>query len=161
MKCSTPGYVNGEDFRLFSSLEIPVGQGLSGWVAENGKLIVNGNPTVESGYLNDPTITSTLRSAVAVPLEGNGRNVGVLTLYHLDRDAFTRDHLRILHAINTKIGMAIENALRFRQVENTATTDYMTSLPNARSLFLQLDSNWRGRSATIRRSRSSFWTWMG
>jgi len=136
----TPGYVNGEDFRLLSSLEIPVGQGLSGWVAENGKPIVNGNPTVESGYLNDPTITSTLRSAVAVPLEGNGRNVGVLALYHLDRDAFTRDHLRILNAINTKIGMAIENALRFKQVENTATTDFMTSLPNARSLFLQLDS---------------------
>ncbi|MEO5923938.1 MAG: HD domain-containing phosphohydrolase [Bryobacteraceae bacterium] len=135
-----PGYVNGEDFRLLSSLEIPVGQGLSGWVAENGKPIVNGNPTVESGYLNDPTITSTLRSAVAVPLEGNGRNVGVLALYHLDRDAFTRDHLRILNAINTKIGMAIENALRFKQVENTATTDFMTGLPNARSLFLQLDS---------------------
>ncbi len=117
-----------------------MGQGLSGWVAEIGKPIVNGNPTVESGYLNDPTITSTLRSAVAVPLEGNGRNVGVLALYHLDRDAFTRDHLRILNAINTKIGMAIENALRFKQVESTATTDFMTNLPNARSLFLQLDA---------------------
>ena len=136
----TPAYVHGEDYRLLSSLAIPVGQGLSGWVAENGKPIVNGNPTVESGYLNNPTITSTLRSAVAVPLEGNGRNVGVLSLYHVDRDAFTRDHLRILSAINTKIGMAIENALRFRQVEDTATTDFMTSLPNARSLFLQLDS---------------------
>lgn len=136
----TPAYVSGEDFRLFSSLAIPVGQGLSGWVAENGKPIVNGNPTVESGYLNDPKITSTLRSAVAVPLEGNGRNVGVLALYHADRDAFTRDHLRILNAINTKIGMAIENALRFRQAENTATTDFMTSLPNARSLFFQLDA---------------------
>jgi diguanylate cyclase (GGDEF)-like protein/putative nucleotidyltransferase with HDIG domain len=136
----TPAYVSGEDFRLFSSLAIPVGQGLSGWVAENGKPIVNGNPTVESGYLNDPKICSTLRSAVAVPLEGNGRNVGVLALYHADRDAFTRDHLRILNAINTKIGMAIENALRFRQAENTATTDFMTSLPNARSLFFQLDA---------------------
>jgi diguanylate cyclase (GGDEF)-like protein/putative nucleotidyltransferase with HDIG domain len=137
----TPGYVSGEDFRLFSSLAIPVGQGLSGWVAENGKPIVNGNPTVESGYLNDPKVSSTLRSAVAVPLEGNcSRNVGVLTLYHADRDAFTRDHLRILNAINTKIGMAIENALRFRQAESTATTDFMTSLPNARSLFFQLDA---------------------
>ncbi|MEO8096501.1 MAG: HD domain-containing phosphohydrolase [Acidobacteriota bacterium] len=136
----TPAYVNGEDYRLFSSLEIPVGQGLSGWVLENGKPIVNGNPTVESGYLNDPTICSMLRSAVAVPLEGNGKIIGVLALYHLDRDAFTRDHLRILSAINTKIGMAIENSLRFSQVESTATTDFMTSLPNARSLFLQLDS---------------------
>ncbi len=30
-----PDYVSGDDFRLFSALEIPVGQGLSGWVAEN------------------------------------------------------------------------------------------------------------------------------
>ena len=48
-----PEYVNGEDCRLFSSLQIPMGQGLSGWVAENGKPIVNGNPSVEPGYLND------------------------------------------------------------------------------------------------------------
>lgn len=136
----TPGYVYGEDHRLFSSLKIPVGSGLSGWVAENNKPIVNGNPMVESGYLNDPKMVSSLKSATAVPLEGNGRNVGVLALYHNDRDAFTRDHLRILNAISTKVGMAIENSLRYRQAESTATTDYMTSLPNARSLFLHLDS---------------------
>src|SRR5260370_1544616 len=78
-------YVAGDDFRLFSSLEIPVGQGLSGWVAENRKAILNGNPSVESGYLNDPTKFSALRSALAVPLEGTGGVVGVLTLYHTDR----------------------------------------------------------------------------
>jgi diguanylate cyclase (GGDEF)-like protein/putative nucleotidyltransferase with HDIG domain len=135
-----PSYVSGEEFRLFSSLAIPMGQGLSGWVAETRKPIVNGNPTVECGYLNDPGVTSNLRSAVSVPLEGNDTIVGVLTLYHLDKDAFSRDHLRILNAINTKLGVAIENSLRFQQAESTATTDYMTSLPNARSLFLQLDS---------------------
>src|SRR5205823_13327830 len=53
-------YVNGENFRLFSSLEIPLGQGLSGWVAENRKAIVNGNPAVESGYLNDETKFTTM-----------------------------------------------------------------------------------------------------
>jgi diguanylate cyclase (GGDEF)-like protein/putative nucleotidyltransferase with HDIG domain len=135
-----PAYVHGEDYRLFSKLRIPIGQGLSGWVFENSKPIVNGNPTVESGYLNDARVTSNLRSAIAVPLEGRGRNVGVLALYHLDRDAFTRDHLRILHAVNTKIGLAIENALRYKSAESTATTDYMTALPNARSLFLHLDA---------------------
>jgi diguanylate cyclase (GGDEF)-like protein/putative nucleotidyltransferase with HDIG domain len=136
----TPAYVNGEDYRLFSSLQIPMGQGLSGWVAENGKPIVNGNPMVESGYLNDPMIISTLRSAVAVPLNGNDRNIGVLTLYHGDRDAFSRDHLRILNAINTKIGLSIENTLRFKQAESCAAVDNLTSLPNARSLFVQLDA---------------------
>ena len=49
-----PAFVTGDDFRLFSSLEIPLGEGLSGWVAENKMTILNGNPSVESGYLNDP-----------------------------------------------------------------------------------------------------------
>jgi len=135
-----PEYVNGEDCRLFSSLQIPMGQGLSGWVAENGKPIVNGNPSVEPSYLNDKTMTSSLRSAVALPLEGASGTLGVLTLYHMERDAFTKDHLRLLMAVGPKIGMSIENALRFQQAESSATTDFLTSLPNARSLFLQLDA---------------------
>ena len=135
-----PEYVSGDDFRLFSSLQIPVGQGLSGWVAENRKAILNGNPSVESGYLSDPTKFSALRSALAVPLEGTDGVVGVLSLYHAERDAFTKDHLRILLAINAKIAISVENALRYRQAETSATTDYLTGLPNARSLFLQLDA---------------------
>jgi diguanylate cyclase (GGDEF)-like protein len=135
-----PRYVNGEDFRLFSSLEIPVGEGLSGWVAENRKPILNGNPSVEPGYLADPAKFSTLRSALAVPLEGLSGAIGVMTLYRAKRDAFSRDHLRILLAISSKVSLAVENALIFRQVEDSATTDYLSGLPNARSLFLRLDS---------------------
>jgi len=108
-------------------------------VAENRKPVLNGNPSVEPGYGSDPARLSTLRSAVAVPLEGVGGVVGVLTLYHSGSDAFTKDHLRILLATSSKIGLSIENALRFRQAESSATTDYLTNLPNARSLFLQLD----------------------
>ena len=134
-----PEYVNGDNFRLFSSLRIPLGQGLSGWVAHNRKPIINGNPSVEPGYLNDPTKFSTLRSALAIPLEGVNGVIGVLALYRSERDAFTSDHLRILLAISSKMALAIENALKYQQAENSATTDYLTGLPNARSLFLQLD----------------------
>ena len=135
-----PRYVNGEDFRLFSSLEIPIGEGLSGWVAENRKSILNGNPSVESGYLGSSARFSSLRSALAVPLEGLSGAIGVMTLYRAASDAFSRDHLRILLAISSKVSLAIENALIFRQVEDSATTDYLSGLPNARSLFLRLDS---------------------
>jgi putative nucleotidyltransferase with HDIG domain len=127
-----PEYVNGDNFRLFSSLRIPVGQGLSGWVAHNRKPIINGNPSVEPGYLNDPTKFSTLRSALAIPLEGVSGVIGVLALYRSDRDAFTSDHLRILLAISSKMALAIENAVKYQQAENSATTDYLTGLPNAR-----------------------------
>lgn len=134
-----PEYVNGDNYRLFSSLRIPVGQGLSGWVAHNRKPIINGNPSVEPGYLNDPSKFSTLRSALAVPLEGVAGVIGVLALYRGERDAFTTDHLRILLAVSGKMALAIENALKYQQAENSAITDYLTGLPNARSLFLQLD----------------------
>jgi len=139
-KVLTPHFVNGENYRLFSSLEIPFGEGLSGWVAANRKSILNGNPSVECGYLNDPSKFSTLRSALAVPLEGVNGVIGALTLYRADKDAFSRDHLRILLAITSKVSLSIENALRFQLAEDSATTDYLTLLPNARSLFLRLDS---------------------
>jgi diguanylate cyclase (GGDEF)-like protein/putative nucleotidyltransferase with HDIG domain len=135
----TPEYVSGDNFRLFSSLRIPLGEGLSGWVAQNSKPILNGNPSVEPGYLNDPTKYSTLRSALAVPLEGVSGVVAVLALYRTHQDAFTKDHLRILLAISSKLGFTIENALKYRLAEDSATTDYLTGLPNARSLFLHLD----------------------
>ena len=39
-----PRFVQGESYSLFSSLDIPVGHGLSGWVVENDLHILNGNP---------------------------------------------------------------------------------------------------------------------
>jgi diguanylate cyclase (GGDEF)-like protein/putative nucleotidyltransferase with HDIG domain len=134
-----PEYVNGDNFRLFASLRIPIGQGLSGWVAQNLKPILNGNPSVEPGYLNDASKYSTLNSALAVPLEGLQGVVGVVALYHAEKDFFTSDHLRILLAVSSKMALAIENAMKYEQAESSAVTDYLTGLPNARSLFLQLD----------------------
>ncbi len=134
-----PEYVNGENFRLFASLRIPMGQGLSGWVAQNLKPILNGNPSVEPGYLNDASKYSTLNSALAVPLEGLQGVVGVVALYHAEKDFFTSDDLRILVAVSSRMALAVENAMKYEQAENSAVTDYLTGLPNARSLFLQLE----------------------
>ncbi|MBY0502585.1 MAG: diguanylate cyclase [Bryobacteraceae bacterium] len=135
-----PEFVNGENFRLFSSLRVPMGEGLSGWVAENNKPIINGNPSVEPGYLKDPTKFSTLQSALSVPLEGPSGMVGVLSLYKAEADSFTNDHLRILLSIAHKMAHAIENALRYQKMESSATLDGLTGLPNAKSMFLQLDA---------------------
>jgi diguanylate cyclase (GGDEF)-like protein/putative nucleotidyltransferase with HDIG domain len=147
-----PRYVKGESFRLFSSLEIPVGQGLSGWVAENNLPILNGNPAVESGYLNDPRLVTSLRSAVSVPLHSGERTIGVLTLYSLNASAFTADHKRILLAIAPRAGQAIENSLRFEVAANAADTDELTGLVNSRFLFAHLQR----RIALGARSADSF-----
>jgi diguanylate cyclase (GGDEF)-like protein/putative nucleotidyltransferase with HDIG domain len=134
-----PEFASGDNFRLLASLRIPLGQGVSGWVAQNRKALVNGLPSAEPGYVNDPTKYIPLRSAISVPLEGLQGVVGVLTLYHSEPDAYTADHRRILLAISSKVALSVENALAFQQAESSATTDYLTELPNARSLFVHLD----------------------
>ena len=118
-------------------------------MAENRKPIINGNPSVEPGYLNDPKRFSTLRSALAVPLETFDGLVGVLALYAADKDAFARDHLRILLAINSKISLSIHNSRSYEHAQSRAATDGVTSLPNASALFLQLESE------TVRCRRNS------
>jgi GAF domain-containing protein len=105
-----PQFVSGDNFRLFSSLQIPLGEGLSGWVAQNHKAILNGNPSVEPGYLNDPKKYSTLRSALAVPIEGTSGIVAVLALYRVAQDAFTNDELLAAESLGNELGSAIEQA---------------------------------------------------
>ena len=146
-----PQYVKGESFRLFSSLRIPVGAGLSGWVVENDLPILNGNPAVEPGYLNDPEKITTLRSAVSIPLTGQNGVIGALTLYHLKPDAFNQDHLRVLLAIRSKAGLAIENSLRFRVAKHMAEKDERTGLLNAGSMFRLLEAELQ--NASDRRSK--------
>ena len=134
-----PEFASGDNFRLFASMRIPLGQGLSGWVAQNRQAIVNGLPSAEPGFVNDPARYTPLHSAISVPLEGLQGVVGVLTLYHSAPNAYNADHHRILLAISSKAALSLENAIAFQQAESSATTDYLTGLPNARSLFLHLD----------------------
>ena len=115
-------FVSGENSRLFSSLRIPLGEGLSGWVAQNSKAILNGNPSVEPGYLNDPTRYSTLRSALAVPLQGASGVAAVLALYRVAQDAFTADDLRVAETIRSGLTTAIENACKKKPMATAAGT---------------------------------------
>ena len=57
---------------------------------------VQANPVALASY---GLSMETLRSALAVPLEGMNDVMGVLALYSADRDAFTKDHLRVLLAM--------------------------------------------------------------
>lgn len=60
-----------------------------GWVAQNSQPIVNGNPSVESGYGADPRAENQLHSALAVPVAQSGGGAGVLALYRRHPDAFS------------------------------------------------------------------------
>jgi diguanylate cyclase (GGDEF)-like protein/putative nucleotidyltransferase with HDIG domain len=133
-------HASGIDAELFAGLAIPLGEGLAGWVAENRQPMVNGNPSVEVGYLRDGSKFSLLRSALSVPLDGLSGVVGVLTLYRKDVEAFSNDDLRIVLTVASKVAMTIENARTYRAAEKSAGTDQLTGLANGHSLVLQLES---------------------
>jgi len=134
-----PKYVHGVDYDLFSSIEIPLGQGVSGWVAQTEKPIINGDPAAETKYLGDSARVSALQSALCVPLRGRDGAAGVLTLYLRAKQGFTKDHLRLLLAASSKLGLSVENALQYERAQDTASTDFLTELPNARSICVHLE----------------------
>jgi putative nucleotidyltransferase with HDIG domain len=115
-----PELVSGENFSLFSSLRIPLGEGLCGWVAQNSKAIINGNPTVEPGYTHDPTKHRPLRSALAVPLEGDCGVAAVLALYRGQQDTFTQEDLGNVEAVVARMGSLIERTAKPNAARATA-----------------------------------------
>jgi len=135
-----PRYVSGDEFSVLSSVVIPIGEGLSGKAARNSTPIIDGDPSLDTAFPRDNPKSTTMRSGLAVPLEGGNGAVGVLTLYSRAESAFSGDCLESLLGVSQDASRAIENALGRDDARTGATTDALTRLPNARSLFARLDS---------------------
>ena len=84
---------------------------------------MNGNPSVEPGYLNDSQTYSTLRSALAVPIEGVNGIIAVLALYRGQQDAFTAEDLQVVEVIGSEVAKAVEFAAKPKAAKAAAGTD--------------------------------------
>jgi len=134
-------FIDGALAHAFSSQHIPLGEGLSGWVAQNERPIVNGNPTMETNYVAESSMLNDNSSALSIPLFDSSNAVfGVLTVYSSQHAAFCKDHLRILEAIQPKFALSIENAVRFRNAEADARVDHLTQLVNMRYFSQQINA---------------------
>jgi diguanylate cyclase (GGDEF)-like protein/putative nucleotidyltransferase with HDIG domain len=143
-------YTSGLNSQAFASLEIPVGQGLSGWVVENGKAIINGNPAVEPGYADASGQLGALNSALSIPLgDGVDELSGALTLYRTDKDAYNADHLRVLLAIKGDIAKAVDGALRFQNARQETGADELTGLPSKAALVAYLQDGFAAQRKPV------------
>ncbi len=133
-------YVAGCHVAMFSSLRIPMGRGLSGWVAANQQSILNGDSSCELAHLGTAAMTTTVRHALSVPL-ADGALKGALTLYRTGGALFTTEDARILATIAPKLAGAVANGLRFRRAADEAVTDGLTGLPNVAALAQRLSGN--------------------
>jgi putative nucleotidyltransferase with HDIG domain len=128
--CLLPQWVSGDHFRRFYSLKIPLGEGVCGWVAQNNKPIVNGNPAVEPGFSqtalaataapaslpSDPVPASVL----AVPIETSLGANAVVALYRTPQGAFTRQDLQTVETLTARIGFALDEVRSLSQAASAS-----------------------------------------
>jgi diguanylate cyclase (GGDEF)-like protein len=130
-------YTAGPDAVRLLGAAVRYGQGLVGWVAANGRTLVNADPRISfTTAAVDPD--TELKSALVCPLFAGDTFVGALALYHRDLDRYTDDHRNLIEQVARPAGAAIRNALVFEQVQEESLTDPLTGLPNRRSMSLHL-----------------------
>lgn len=118
-------HVAGPCAAAFSAKPIPMGEGLSGWVAENSRTILNGNPTVEPNILIEAGLFTSSSSALSAPVfSSSGSVLAAVTLYSRQRSAYSQDHLRVLEQIAREFAWALENVPNERE---TSTTEEISS----------------------------------
>jgi diguanylate cyclase (GGDEF)-like protein/putative nucleotidyltransferase with HDIG domain len=130
-------FAAGIDAPRLLNTALKVGDGLSGWVANNRRMLINGDPRVTFAAAGIPVETS-LKSAIVCPLHFNDAFIGCLAMYHTEANHYGEDHRRLLERIAEQAGPVIHNSIVFEQTQEDSLTDPLTGLPNRRSMFAHL-----------------------
>ena len=141
-----PDYATGNRAECFSGVAVPLGEGLSGWVAANRQPIVNGNPAVEFGY--DPGSGLPHRSALSIPLEGSQGILGALSI-HSETEALMIASDRARAALGWQPAFGLDDTIRM-------TLDwYRAAAEDPASLFVLIVA-FRGRRCRFSTSAMLF-----
>ena len=92
---------------------IPLGKGIAGWVAKEGKPLLVEDSSELSDEMNYPRLSS--RTAISVPLEKEGKIIGVLGVYdkydELGNEAtFTSEDLVVVEGLASISAVALERS---------------------------------------------------
>lgn len=102
------------DKEYLNSLDLRVGQHVTGWVALHNESVVIADASRDPRYLaSRPGI----RSEICVPMRSRERAIGVINLESTLPAAYTDSDRRILEIVASQIAIAIENAQLHAQTE--------------------------------------------
>ncbi len=95
----------GEDVK--TAMRLPVGTGITGWVAKEGRPVLVPDVRNDSRYVEaNPKV----RSEMAVPIKWGDKVVGVLNLDHYETEGFAEEDLELLAAFGNAAAVALKNA---------------------------------------------------
>jgi GAF domain-containing protein len=96
-------------------LELRLGKGLEGWVAENAKTALVDDLLTDARWIKLAGIEDEGGSAASVPILAGSALLGVMTLVG-DRP-FSAEDQKLLERISGQVSLALQNALRYRELE--------------------------------------------
>jgi len=135
---ATAIHVAGEDADVFSHRRMNIGDGITGWVIANGRSMCNASPELDLvGVPED--IARNYRGILVSPLLREDGAFGAITLYSKSRTSYTTEHVRLLESVCQHASSALNNALTFEKTKESALTDPLTELPNARGFYMMLE----------------------
>src|SRR5229473_2582263 len=131
-------HVSGDHADLFSARRISVGDGITGWVIANSRSMCNSSPELDLVGLPDD-IARSFRAVLVSPLIREDGAFGAITLYSKGRTSYTTEHVRLLESVAQHAASALNNAITFEKTKESALTDPLTELPNARGFYMMLE----------------------
>jgi len=124
-------------------VRVPRGQGVAGWVAENGEALIIPDVGSDSRFAAefDRAFSFKTRSLACVPLKCQNRVYGVIELINsMDEGEFNLFDMQVLTTIADFAGIAISNERAMAQIKKLVITDDLTGLYNARYFFEQVET---------------------
>src|ERR1700736_4137010 len=135
--------VVGKASPALKDVRIKIGQGIAGWVAQNGETVVVPDTAKDTrffGQVDEKTKTET-QSIVAVPVKFRDTCLGVIELINcMGPDGFDNRDLKLLEALADFAAIALENARHVKRIHELTITDDCTTLYNARHMGFILDT---------------------
>lgn len=125
-------------FETDELLKVQVGEGITGWVAQQAKPLIVDDAGADPRATMIPGTPAVEESMLLTPLVYEGEVFGVLVLVKLGRSQFSESDLRLLTILAGQAANALVNAYLLTATRQQANSDGLTGLLNHRAVFEQL-----------------------
>jgi hypothetical protein len=103
-------FASGFGEALVRDVRMPLGHGVSGWAAANGRSVINADTALDLGDRLSH-IEPRFRSVLSVPLTTATGSVGAVTLYSSQPNAFRDEQRQAIELVSRPMAEAFERAL--------------------------------------------------
>ncbi len=148
---ATASHVAGKNASVLRDRCIAPGEGVTGFALSNRRSINRIDPKLDFDGLHLDT-DGEYRAMAALPLIRDDRLLGAISVYSMEMEEYTDDHMRLLETVTRLASDALFNAMHHAEAESHAMTDPLTGLPNARSMYLRFEQE----AARARRTNRPF-----